>query len=208
MQSSGSITRLLSEMENGTPSVRRQAETEIWHRYFPQLLALARKSIDARTRRREDEEDILQSMYHSFCARLKKGDYELEGRGDLWKLLVTMTLFKTRRAVARHRRQKRDARREMAPAAPSADQSHAWTFEQMDRAGPTPDEAAAFNEEIQARLEALNPALRQIVLWKLEGYTNGEIAGPGKLDCAERTVERKLSRIRDLWTRDQNAEEA
>lgn len=203
MQPTGSITHLLNEIESGSPSVRRQAETEIWQRYFPQLLALARKSIDARTRRREDEEDILQSMYHSFCVRLKKGEYELEGRGDLWKLLVTMTLFKTRRAIARHRRLKRDARREMAPAAPNAEQSHAWTFEQMDRAGPTPDEAAAFNEEVQTKLEQLDPTLKQVVLWKLEGYTNEEIAGEKKLNCAVRTVERKLARIRELWTREE-----
>jgi RNA polymerase sigma-70 factor (ECF subfamily) len=207
MEPTGSITRLLQDLESGTPSVRRQAETEIWNRYFPQLLALARRSIDARTRRREDEEDILQSMYHSFCVRLKKGEYELDGRGDLWKLLVTMTLFKTRRAIAKHRRQRRDTRRETAPQSPSDNQSGVWAFEQMDRAAPTPDEALAFNEEVQTRLAVLDPTLRQIVLWKLEGYTNAEIAGKDKLNCAERTIERKLSRIRELWTRDEDEAE-
>jgi RNA polymerase sigma factor (sigma-70 family) len=197
MDPSGSVTQLLKDLESGTPSVRRQAEAEIWQRYFPQLLTLARRSIDARTRRREDEEDILQSMYHSFCVRLKRGEYELDGRGDLWKLLVTMTLFKTRRAIAKHRRHKRD----VVPHAPNDDQSGVWAFEQMDRAAPTPDEALAFNEEVQTRLAALDPTLRQIVLWKLEGYTNAEIAGKNKLNCAERTIERKLSRIRELWTR-------
>jgi RNA polymerase sigma-70 factor (ECF subfamily) len=206
MEPTGSVTRLLRDLESGTPSVRRQAENDIWQRYFPQLLALARRSIDARTRRREDEEDILQSMYHSFCVRLKRGEYELEGRGDLWKLLVTMTLFKTRRAIAKHRRLRRDARRETAPAAPSDNQSGVWAFDQMDRAGPTPDEAAAFNEEVQARLADLDPTLRQVVLWKLEGFTNAEIAAKDKLNCAERTVERKLSRIRELWTRDDDEE--
>jgi DNA-binding CsgD family transcriptional regulator len=35
-------------------------------------------------------------------------------------------------------------------------------------------------------------------LWKLEGYTNDEIAA--KLGCARRTVERKLRVIRAVWT--------
>ena len=42
-----------------------------------------------------------------------------------------------------------------------------------------------------------DPGLRQIALWKLEGYTNPEIAA--KLDCTVRTVERKLERIRAYW---------
>ena len=42
-----------------------------------------------------------------------------------------------------------------------------------------------------------DPDLRQIALWKLEGYTNREIAA--QLDCKLRTVERKLERIRAYW---------
>jgi RNA polymerase sigma factor (sigma-70 family) len=202
MDSPGSVTRLLSDLTDGSPSVRRRAETDIWQRYFPQLLALARRSLDARTRRRVDEEDILQSMYASFCARLKRREFELEGRNDLMKLLVTMTLFKTRRTIARHRRLRRDTRRETAPAQSDPERSNAWAFEQMDRRAPSPVEAVAFTEEVQQRLASLDPTLRKIVLWKLEGYTNGEIAGEGKLHCAERTIERKLQRIRELWTRE------
>ena len=206
MESVGSVTRLLNDVAEGSPSIKQRAEAEIWRRYFPQLLTLARKSLDARTRRREDEEDILQSMYASFCARLKRGEFELEGRGDLMKLLVTMTLFKTRRTIARHRRQRRDARRETAPVQNDPERSARWSFEQMDKASPTPDEAVAFNEEVQRQLSALDPALRQIVLWKLEGYTNAEIADR-KLKCAERTIERKLQRIRKVWMKEEGESE-
>ena len=41
------------------------------------------------------------------------------------------------------------------------------------------------------------PELRQIALWKVEGYTHEEIAA--RLDCVPRTIERKVSRIRLLW---------
>ena len=69
----------------------------------------------------------------------------------------------------------------------------------MDAAEPTPAEAAVLNEALEQRLQALpDPELRQIALGKLEGWTNREIAD--RRGCTERTVERKLERIRARWT--------
>jgi DNA-directed RNA polymerase specialized sigma24 family protein len=66
-----------------------------------------------------------------------------------------------------------------------------WALEQMDAAGPSPAEASALNEALERRLAALaDPELRQLALWRLEGFTNREIAD--RLDCTERSVERKL----------------
>ena len=55
---------------------------------------------------------MLQSMYASFCIRQQRGNFDLAGRDDLWKLLVTVTLRKARNAARRHRREARDYRRE------------------------------------------------------------------------------------------------
>jgi len=53
-------------------------------------------------------------------------------------------------------------------------------------------------DECRRLLDTLPDAeLRQIALWKVEGYTNEEIAA--RLDCVPRTIERKVSRIRLLW---------
>jgi len=41
-------------------------------------------------------------------------------------------------------------------------------------------------------------SLRQVAVWKMDGYSNHEIAG--KLACSLRTVARKLEAIRILWT--------
>jgi len=38
---------------------------------------------------------------------------------------------------------------------------------------------------------------RQVAVWKLQQYTNVEIAG--RLDCSVRRVERILARIREFW---------
>ena len=54
-------------------------------------------------------------------------------------------------------------------------------------------------EEGQRLLGALeDPKLRQVALWKLESYTNDEIAE--KLQLTTRSVERKLQRIREIWS--------
>ena len=45
--------------------------------------------------------------------------------------------------------------------------------------------------------------LRQIAVWKMEGYENDEIAR--RLGCGVRTVERKLGVIRAIWQADRPA---
>jgi len=65
---------------------------------------------------------------------------------------------------------------------------------------PTPDFVAQMAEQYEGLLGSLgDDTLRQIATWKLEGYTNAEIAG--KLGCVTRTVERKLEMIRERWHR-------
>ena len=64
---------------------------------------------------------------------------------------------------------------------------------------PTPEIAAQLADECRRLLECLGDAtLRSVAVSKMEGYTNAEIAD--KLACAEVTIERKLQRIRGLWT--------
>jgi hypothetical protein len=53
-------------------------------------------------------------------------------------------------------------------------------------------------EEFDRLLRVLgNSALSQIAVWKLEGYTNAEIAA--KTDWSEPTVEWNLRLIRQTW---------
>jgi RNA polymerase sigma factor (sigma-70 family) len=199
MGAQGSVTRLIIELRSDEPAVREVAARLLWGRYFKQLLILARNHLAARIRCREDEEDVVQSMYKSFCARQKRGDFDLSNRDELWKLLVQITTRKAKNAVNRHRQGKRDVRREdNEPATGSGDDSAEAILDQIDSDGPTPAEAALLNEALERRFQMLqDPVLRQIALWKLEGYTNPEIAE--QLACTLRNVERKLQRIRAYW---------
>jgi RNA polymerase sigma factor (sigma-70 family) len=201
MNTPASVTRLIHLLRSHDTAVRDMAAGMIWQRYFRELLSLARRNLDRRARHRADEEDVLQSMFRSFCARQGRGDFHLADRDELWRLLVTITLRKARNTAKAQRREKRDFEREQAPLTePGCDSScTSWELEEMDAAGPSPAEAALLNEALERRLESLaDTELRQIALWRLEGYSNREIAE--LLDCTERSVERKLERIRSKWS--------
>src|SRR5262249_33994778 len=94
---------------------------------------------------------------------------------------------------------RRDIAREVTITDRDDPESAHWALEQMDAAGPSPAEAALLNEALERRLEALaDPELRWIALLRLEGYTNREIADFH--DCTERSIERRMERIRSKWT--------
>jgi DNA-directed RNA polymerase specialized sigma24 family protein len=200
MGAQGSVTRLIIDLRSDDLAVREVAARLVWGRYFQELLILARNHLSARIRCREDEEDVLQSMYKSFCLRQRRGDFDLANRDELWNLLVQITLRKARNTANRHLQGKRDVCREEAEAAAdrSGEDLSGTILDRIDSDGPTPAEAALLNEALERRFQMLNdPDLRQIALWKLEGHTNAEIAA--RLDCTLRTVERKLERIRAYW---------
>jgi DNA-directed RNA polymerase specialized sigma24 family protein len=200
MTTHGSVTQLVVDLRSNDPSVRNRAAQLIWERYLQKLLMLASKNLDSRIRPLEDEEDVLQSMYKSFVERQRRGEYDLANRDVLWKLLVTITLNKTRNVANHHMSDKRDVRRTVtaSPAAGDDADCPRWALEQMEAAGPSPEEAALLKEALERRLQALaDPELRQIAVRKMEGWTDAEIAD--ELDYAERTVERRLKEIRRKW---------
>ena len=62
----------------------------------------------------------------------------------------------------------------------------------------TPEFIAAAADECRRLLNLLSDdSLRTVAIWKMEGYTNEEIAE--KLKCVVQTVGRKLRLIRQLW---------
>lgn len=197
-----SVTGLLAELRSPDGGRREYAADQIWRHYFPRLLALAKRRLSDRVRRREDEHDVVQSVCRSFFQRHERGEFELADRDGLWRLLVAITLRKSVNTAKRHQAGKRDYRQERG-AVSSASGSGAlplWALEHMDAGDPTPLEAAALAEELEHKLAALPDGLVPIAGWLLEGYTYEEIAA--KLGCVKRTVIRKVERIRQEWLAD------
>jgi RNA polymerase sigma factor (sigma-70 family) len=197
--SADSVMEQVHRFQSGSPDSRDEAAQRLWERYLPRLLTLARRHLDRRIRVLHGEEDVVQSMGRSFFRRLRRGDFDLAGRDDLWALLVTITLNKARNAADRHFAAIRDVRRVRPLPSDDASRSDAprgaFTPEDVE---PTPAEAAALNEALERRLRDLPESdLRQVALMKLEGYTNREIAEA--MEWSARSVERKLNRIRERW---------
>jgi DNA-directed RNA polymerase specialized sigma24 family protein len=189
--SPGSITRCIDLLKRGDAD----AAQVVWQRYIHRLVALARARLRAAPDRAADEEDVALSAFDSFFRRAERGEFvRLEDRDDLWQLLFVLTVRKAANLVERGRRQKRGG-----GAVLLLSELEGAGVEGLAGSEPTPELAARVADECRRLLGLLgDEALRQVAQRKLEGYTNAEVAA--ELGCVESTVERKLQRIRGLWS--------
>ena len=130
-------------------------------------------------RRAADEEDAALSAFASFCRCAQLGRFpQLLDRDDLWQVLVVLTARKVHRLAAYAQAQKRGGGRQAdtpPPGAAAADEDSA--LDQILSREPTPEFAAQVAEEYQRLLDGLaDDQLRRVAVWKMEGYTNEEIA--------------------------------
>ena len=112
MSSVGSLTRYVHELRSPDSRMRDEAARIIWERFSPRLKNLVRRHLDNRILRREDEQDVLQSMFASFCHGQSTGKTAPASREELWKLLVRITMCKVVNTAHRHMADRRDIRRE------------------------------------------------------------------------------------------------
>ncbi|MBI3465674.1 MAG: sigma-70 family RNA polymerase sigma factor [Planctomycetes bacterium] len=195
MSPEGSVTNWIGQLRAGD----QQAAQKLWERYVQRLLGLARRKLGHAPRRAADEDDVVQSAFANLFLGVREGRFpKLDDRQDLWQVLVLLT---DRRATDQLRRAGRRRDMEIGESklsAPQDSQSHQAGLAQIAAQEPTPDFAAQVAEQYQGLLASLgDDTLRQIAQWKMEGFTNEEIAQ--KLGCVTRTVERKLEMIRQRW---------
>ena len=193
------VSSWVLHLANGDEEISRQ----IWNEYFGKLVRLARRKLDGMPLRDVDEEDVALSAMNSFYQGMTKQKFDhLKNREDLWKLLVTITARKATAKLRRHFAQKRGGGGIRGES----------VFQKRDSFGgrdegignilghePTPELATGVAENCQLLLDQLgDETLRQIALMTLEGHRTEEIAV--HLGCVRRTVERKLERIREIWS--------
>jgi DNA-directed RNA polymerase specialized sigma24 family protein len=186
MSTEGSISRWLDQLRAGD----QEAAARLWQRYFERLVQVARGKLLGAPRAAADEEDVALSALDSLCRGVAEGRFpQLFDRDGLWRLLVVLT---ARKAAHLKRDAGRLKRGGQAAAGVEID------LEQLLDAGPTPAFAAEMLEESQCLLDRLgDEELCSVALWKMEGFSNEEIAG--RLGCGLRSVGRKLRVIRALW---------
>jgi DNA-directed RNA polymerase specialized sigma24 family protein len=186
----GSITHLIGLLKEGD----RAAAQPLWDVYFTRIVALARAKLRGAARRSADEEDVALSAFDSFCRRAEQGQFpRLDDRGDLWQLLFVLTVRKAVDLVRYEGRAVRGGGRLLNLADLSG--------VDVDGAlGPeaSPALAAQMADELERLAARLtDESLRNVMFWKMDGWTNREIAW--RLGCTEKTVERKLRSIRRIW---------
>src|SRR5262245_24152666 len=97
MSSEGSVTRWVTALKGGDLA----AAQPLWERYYRRLVALARQRLQSARRRVADEEDVVQSAFHSFFEGVARGRFpQLGDRDNLWRLLVVITARKALDQIA------------------------------------------------------------------------------------------------------------
>jgi DNA-directed RNA polymerase specialized sigma24 family protein len=190
MSSDGSVSCWIGMLKQGDA----KAAQHLWETYFQRLVALARARLRGVSRRVADEEDVALSAFDSFCRGAERGRFpRLADRGDLWQLLVVITLRKACDLANYEGRAARDSGRVM-----SLSDLAETGADQILGDEPSPELAAQVADECGRLLNRLgNDTLRAVALWKMEGFTNEEIAQ--KLGCVRFSVDRKLRTIREIW---------
>jgi RNA polymerase sigma factor (sigma-70 family) len=171
--------QLLARYQSGDET----AAAELFRRYVSRLTVFARARLAPRVARRVDPDDVVLSAYRSFFVRARKGEFTLRRSGDMWRLLVAVTLNKVRHQVARHEAGKRSLRRE---------DGESPVEEQFSRS-PRPEEAVAVADELEQIMATLSPVKRRILQLRLLDHSLDEIAAD--IGRSERTIRRMLGEL-------------
>jgi RNA polymerase sigma-70 factor (ECF subfamily) len=164
----------------------------LFDRYARHLVALASARLDARLKGKVDAEDVVQSVFRTFCRRLDAGLIHSRDEAGLWKLLARITARKCHSQADQFFAAMRDVRREAMPA---GDSSSVMALPEASAPEPTPDEAVALVELVERLRGELNSERkRQILDLTLQGYSVAEISD--RVGFYERGVERVRAEIR------------
>jgi RNA polymerase sigma-70 factor (ECF subfamily) len=174
----------------------QQAAAELFRRYADRLIALARTRLSAKLALRVDPEDVVQSAYRSFFADTRDDRYDLQRGGDLWQLLVTITLHKLQHQVRRHLTDKRAMQREQNFG--SEDSLVGIPMKALANE-PTPLDALALADLLEQVMHVLEPRERRMLELRLQGYNLEEIAA--ETQRSRRSVRRVLEEVKQQLER-------
>lgn len=201
MSAIGSVTYWLQHLHTGDS----EAFQKLWEEYFERLVGLARKKLRGTPGRAADEEDVALSAFDSFFRGARDGRFpQLLDRDDLWQLLVVIAGRKAANLRKYEHRLKRGGGKvRIASDLPADAAEDGPAFAALIGREPDPAFAVQVAEACRRLLASLgDDELRGVAVWKMEGYTNEEIAG--KMSRSALTVTRKLRLIRSIWEKERD----
>jgi RNA polymerase sigma-70 factor, ECF subfamily len=172
-----------------------EAATQLYHKYAQRLRAFVKARTSVALAARIDAEDILQSVFRSFFRAATTAVYTVPDGGDLWKLLLTITLNKVRAQGVFHHAAKRDV-----DATRSLNvEGSSLMIEAKEELGD-----AILQMALDDALRKLPDHQREIVELRLQGHEVQAIAQ--SVGRSKRTVERNLqqalARLTALFEKD------
>jgi RNA polymerase sigma factor (sigma-70 family) len=194
---SKSITLLFDQLRQGDDEAARK----LWDTYSRRLVELARQQLASTRRRTYDEEDVANSVFFALCRGASRGRFpDIHNRDDLWRLLFAATHCKVIDRVRSDGRLKRGGGQLRGDSVFASEDRPEAGLDDFPGVEPTPEMLCEMSESFQRLLGLLrDDKLRQIALWRMEGFSSQEIAD--KLSVSERTIERKLRLIRGDWSK-------
>ncbi len=204
-----SVSGLNTRLARGSESVFEELDARFRH----QLCTLIDRKLNDRFKRRQDPDDIYQSVMRSFFVRVQNGEYYFEDYDRLWAMLRTIAQRKLLKRVEKDQAAKRDVRRESSipaddvplPEALDPDAVPARILGDLlekvldELPGPWPDIyrlqlfGYAVEEVLQIILSNLPEPYPRILQLRLQGCSEQEIAT--RLGCQRGKVRYRLQRI-------------
>ena len=166
---------------------------KLWDRINPRVRELSRRWIaKIGTTVSFDEDDVTVSVFATFCDRLRSGQLpDLNDREGLWRLIILMTARKSNDYVKTAFARKRTHGVETPDVGLHA-------ISELRDTQLEPSIEVMMEDQCQAMLKSLgDTVLESVVLLKLEGYSNVEIAE--RLQYSRRTIQRMLELVKDIW---------
>lgn len=188
------VSQWIEQLSEADP----MAAQRLWEHFCLRLMNYARGRLKAATRRVYDEEDAAVSAFRSLCRGIEAQKFpNVADRDNLWALLLVIA---SRKIMNRNRYDDQQCRSGGRTISESV-LAHADGANPLDAVSgrePTPELSAEVADLSEFLLNLLpEPDLKRLVLLKLEGHTNEEVAE--LMGVTRRTVHRKLERIRRLW---------
>lgn len=188
--STGSITSIFQRLRAGDAASAKQ----LWDRFFPRLLGLARMVLAGRELP-IGAEDAVQVAFFNFFRRVELGKVDDDaGRDDLWKLLSMMTAQIASKQRRSEKAQRRGGGSILLESELENDQGSEFNLDEM--LGPiAPPDCDLICEDL---LNRLDHDVQEVAVLRLAGYTNSEIKDI--VGYPLRSIERRLQLIRSVWS--------
>lgn len=174
--------RILSLDSNDSPVVEfssllsrasagdKEAQEIICQRYELQVRIVVRVLLGPQLRQHVDSMDLMQSVHHCMLQGLQENRFQINSPEKLVSLASSMARNKIANKWRTHQRQVSSLVIDESGQHPSAQ------AESRSRSEISPHESSDYSELIQEVCQRLNQAERTMLLMRLDGFSNNEIA--------------------------------